>query len=153
MRSFFSNYWNNLQELHADVRLALKGLPLEALNWSPGKEMNSMAVLVVHLAGAERYWIVDVLTGKPSTRDRNAEFKVQGISEGELVKRLTEAENTIQLTLESLALDDLNESRTSQRDGRQFSVGWALCHALKHTALHLGQIQLTRQLWDQHQNT
>jgi hypothetical protein len=28
-------------------------------------------------------------------------------------------------------------------------VAWALLHALEHTTLHLGQIQLTRQLWEQ----
>jgi hypothetical protein len=28
-------------------------------------------------------------------------------------------------------------------------VGWALLHALEHTAIHLGHIQITQQLWDQ----
>jgi hypothetical protein len=31
-------------------------------------------------------------------------------------------------------------------------VGWALCHILKHTALHLGHLQITRQLWEQRQD-
>ncbi len=39
--------------------------------------------------------------------------------------------------------------RTDPRDGREYTVAWALFHALEHTALHLGQMQLTRQLWEQ----
>jgi hypothetical protein len=30
-------------------------------------------------------------------------------------------------------------------------VAWALFHALEHTALHCGQIQIQRQLWEQTQ--
>jgi ankyrin repeat protein len=28
-------------------------------------------------------------------------------------------------------------------------VAWCLAHALEHTALHLGHMQITRQLWEQ----
>ena len=38
--------------------------------------MNSMNVLVVHLIGAERYWIGDVIAGEPSGRDRESEFMI-----------------------------------------------------------------------------
>jgi hypothetical protein len=29
------------------------------------------------------------------------------------------------------------------------NIAWSLLHALEHTALHLGHMQLTRQLWEQ----
>ena len=54
--------------------------------------------------------------------------------------------------LEGLALPDLEATRVSPRDGRTFTVVWCLAHALEHTALHLGHIQVTRQLWDQGKN-
>jgi hypothetical protein len=31
------------------------------------------------------------------------------------------------------------------------TAGWALNHALAHTALHIGHAQITRQLWDARQ--
>ena len=33
---------------HRQLRAALEGLEAEALNWTPGPEMNSIAVLVMH---------------------------------------------------------------------------------------------------------
>ena len=36
-------------ELHADIEKVMENLPVEALDWVPGPEMNSIAVLVVHL--------------------------------------------------------------------------------------------------------
>jgi uncharacterized damage-inducible protein DinB len=149
MQSFFTNYLNNLQELHDEIRNAVKGLPQNALDWTSGTDVNSLSVLVVHLTGAERYWIGDVIAGEPSGRDRESEFKVRGLSADELIQRLSENEAYIRKALESSSPQELDETRVSPRNGREVTVGWALCHALKHTALHLGHIQIMRQLWEQ----
>ena len=50
--------------------------------------------------------------------------------------------------LSTFTIQDLETTRAG-RAGRAFTVAWALLHALEHTTLHLGQIQLTRQLWEQ----
>jgi uncharacterized damage-inducible protein DinB len=152
MQTFFTNYLNNLQELHDEIRNVVKGLPQNALDWVYGTDINSLSVLVVHLSGAERYWIGDVIAGEPSARDRESEFKVQGLSADELIQRLSENEDYIRKALEAFALQALDEKRISPRNGREVTVGWALCHALKHTALHLGHIQIMRQLWEQQQS-
>jgi uncharacterized damage-inducible protein DinB len=152
MQSFFTNILNNLQELHDDIRSAVKGLPPDALDWTPGPDMNSINVLTVHLTGAERFWLGDVVAREPSGRDRETEFKVQGLSETSLVARLKANEDYLQKTLAPFTLQILDEERVSPRNGRVVTVGWALGHALKHTALHVGQIQLMRQLWDQQQS-
>ena len=101
---------------------------------------------------AERYWIGDVIAGEPSRRDRESEFMIRGLSEKELFQKLSEIENYIQKVLETFILQELDEKRISPRNGREVTVGWALCHALKHTALHVGHIQITRQLWEQYQS-
>ncbi|MBE0411071.1 MAG: DUF664 domain-containing protein [Anaerolineales bacterium] len=66
MRPFLVNYLMNLEELHAEIRDAIKGLAQEALDWNTGNNMNSLAVLVIHIIGAERYWIGDVICGDDS---------------------------------------------------------------------------------------
>ena len=149
MQTFFKTYLSNLQEFHDEIRSAIKGLPQAALDWTAGPEINSLSVLTVHLTGAERYWIGDVIAGEPKERDREAEFKVKGLSEKELIQRLSDNEAYFQKALEPLALQQLDESRTSPRNGQIVTVGWALCHVLKHTSLHLGHMQITRQLWEQ----
>jgi len=152
LQPFFTNYLNNLLEFHDEIRNVIKGLPLNALNWTFSSDMNSVHVLIIHLIGAERYWIGDVITGDPSGRDRESEFMSQGLSENELVQKLNEIENYIRNALEPLVLQGLDEKRTSPRNGREVTIGWALCHALKHTALHVGQIQMTLQLWEKQPN-
>ena len=147
MHSFFTDFLRNLEEIHNDIRAAIKGLPQEALDWIPGPGMNSMTILVAHLTGAERYWIGDVVAGDPSGRDREAEFGVSGESEEDLLAKLGEADRYPRQVLEQLSVQALEEKRISPRNGREVTVGWALCHALKHTALHLGHMQITRQLW------
>ena len=151
MQPFFADYLNNLQEFHDEIRAVIKGLPQTELDWTPTAEINSLNALVTHLSGAERYWIGDVIAGKPAERDREAEFRVQGLSEQDLLQRLSNNEDYFQKALGLLALQELEEQRTSLRNGRSVTVGWALCHALKHTALHLGHMQITRQLWEQRQ--
>lgn len=37
------------------------------------------------------------------------------------------------------------------RGNQEYTAAWAILHALEHTALHTGQIQLARQLWEQGQ--
>jgi uncharacterized damage-inducible protein DinB len=149
MNAFYEAYLERLEWLHAEIKQSVQGLPQEALDWSPGKEMNSMAVLVTHLAGAERYWIGDVAAGEPSGRDREAEFRVRGLPRSALEERLQQANQYARQTLERFSLEDLQALRISPRDGEEINVAWCLLHAIQHTGMHLGHIQLNRQLWEQ----
>jgi uncharacterized damage-inducible protein DinB len=148
MLTFYQDFLNILDEHHKNIAQAIEGIPQEALDWLPGEGMNSISVLIVHLTGAERYWIGDVASGDVSSRDRAGEFRMSGIACGALQQRLADATAYAHSVLTRLTADDLEQKRISARDGRKFTVGWALLHALEHTALHLGHIQITRQLWD-----
>lgn len=149
MQPFFADYLNLLQERHHEILEALEGIPSEALDWKPGPDMNSIGVLVFHLTGAERYWIGDVAAQEPSGRDRDAEFRVRDVGADILKKRLADNLEYARNAMNRFTIQDLEAERASARDGRSFTTGWALLHALEHTTLHLGQIQLTRQLWEQ----
>jgi uncharacterized damage-inducible protein DinB len=153
METFFNEYLNLLQERHREILEALAGLPPDAFDWSPGPDMNSISVLVFHLTGAERYWIGDVAAQDPKERDRDAEFRVREVGADVLQKRLTDNTEYARNALSKFTIQDLETTRVSARDGRRFTVGWALLHALEHTTEHLGQIQITRQLWEQSKGT
>ena len=149
MLLFYQEYLERLQDLHAGIQKELADLPVEALDWVPAEGMNSLSVLVVHLTGSERYWIGDVVMGESSDRDRDAEFRASGLDVGALNQRLDDAFNYARAALERLDLADLDRQCLSPRSGKHFSASWALLHALEHTAIHLGHIQLTRQLWNE----
>ena len=150
MQTFYTDYLNNLEELHQEILHTINGLSQDAFDWIPFTGGNSLSVLIVHLTGAERYWIGDVVAGVPSGRDRDSEFKVKNLEPGELAAHLQESWSYGAQVLENLDLNDLESKRRSLRNDRDVSVAWALEHALKHTAVHLGHIQITRQLWDMH---
>lgn len=141
-------YLKCLETLHVDMQRLLEGLPLAALDWSPGPEMNTLGVLAVHVAGSERYWIGEVAGGDPANRDRPAEFRSRGLDGATLTGRLAASLVHSRATLEKLSLPELEAQRTLA-DGHGVTVAWALFHNLEHLALHVGQIQLTRQLWEQ----
>lgn len=149
MESFFADCLDRLMTMHAEMEKAIAGLPPEALDWSPGPEMNSMAVLAVHTAAAERYWIGDVIGQDPSGRIREQEFEMAGLTEEILQQKLQAVLAHSRSVLAGLTLADLAQPRYSSRHDKEFTAGWALAHALEHTAVHTGHVQLMRQLWEQ----
>jgi uncharacterized damage-inducible protein DinB len=153
MQPFAADFLSTFEAHHTEIEHAIDGLPQAALDWSPGPDMNSIAVLVVHLAGAERYFLGDVIAGEPSNRDRPAEFQARGLDANTLKTRLQAAIAYARRILEGLTLEDLEAQRVVPRDGSQRSVGSCLLTVTTHTAMHAGHIQLTRQLWEQQQPT
>jgi uncharacterized damage-inducible protein DinB len=149
MHEFFESYYDRLQILHRGVSEAVADLPQEALDWQPAPSMNSLSVLVVHLCGAERYWIGDVAGQDPSGRIRSEEFETIGWDAAELQELLKRTLAHSHDVLGQLALEDLDASRFSSQDGETYSVAWALLHALEHTALHLGHIHIGREIWQE----
>lgn len=146
MQPYFEDYLLNLKELHNDILNTLEGLPPAALDWSPAPDVNSINVLVVHTVGAQRYWIGEVIAGDPANRDREAEFKIHGLEVETLAQRLNGNLEYIRSVLENLTLNDLAALR--KLPDRERSVAWVIDHVLKHTATHLGHIQLMRQVWE-----
>jgi len=149
-----------IEDLRRQVRDLIADLPAEALNWRPipplgspreqggGVEegdTNSLAVLATHIAGAEHFWIAEVVGGRPPTRDRDAEFAAQVSEAAELICLL---EKTGAETREVFAaLSDADLDGTREVVGRTVPVRWAILQVIDHTALHLGHMQLTYQLW------
>jgi hypothetical protein len=100
------------------------------------------------MAGAEKFWLGDVIAGESTGRDREAEFKVKGVEPDQLRRLLDESLAYGRAVLKKLTLDTLDSTRVpSPRDGKVVSIGWSLGHILKHTAIHLGHIQIMRDFW------
>ena len=143
-------YLTDLGELREQVKSLLGGLDPEALDWRPIEgegelATNSMTAMVVHLVGSETYWMKEVIGGKKIVRDRDAEFVTQGLSVAELQAKIGATGKVTAEILSGLTEKQLEESR-KWRD-RSVSVRWCILHVIEHYALHLGHMQLTRQLW------
>jgi uncharacterized damage-inducible protein DinB len=145
------NYLQRIDDLRGQVRDLIADLPAEALNWRPieGDATNSLAVLATHIAGAEHFWIGEVVGGRPPTRDRDAEFATQASDASELVRLLEDTGAETRQVFATLIEADL--AGTRQARGRTIPVRWCILHVIDHTALHLGHMQLTYQLWNKGQ--
>ena len=143
-------YLADLGELRDQVKSLLEGLDPEALDWRPIEGVgehatNSLTAMVVHLVGSETYWMKEVIGGKKIVRDRDAEFVTKGISSSELQAKIGAVGKVTTEVLSALTGKQLGETR-KWRD-RSVSVRWCILHVIEHYALHLGHMQLTRQLW------
>jgi uncharacterized damage-inducible protein DinB len=149
------SYLQRIEDLRGQVSDLIADLPAEALNWRPTKGIeshatNSLAVLAAHVAGAEHFWIAEVIGGHPHTRDREAEFATQARDASELRRLLEETGVETQEVFSSLDGADLDGTR--KVEGQTVPVRWGILHVIDHTALHLGHMQITYQLWNEGQS-
>ena len=145
-----ASYLEMMDDLRKQVAELIAELPAEALNWRPieGEDdhvTNSLAVMAAHVAGAEHFWIHEVAGGQPPTRDRPAEFVTEVEGPEPLLEKLKDNGQKTRQIMASLTAADLDSTR--QAHDRTVPMRWAILHAIDHTALHLGHMQITYQLW------
>ncbi len=143
---FFADYLERLEGLQRGLHNDVQNLPMEAMDWSPGPNMNSVAVLLAHIVGVLREG-VDIALGDPSDRVREQEFQTRGVPRDEMLRRLDAVIDYARENLPRLGLADLSKERQDE-DG-PVTCGWALLHALEHASLHFGHLQITSQMWRQ----
>ncbi|MFC1962353.1 DinB family protein [Chloroflexota bacterium] len=151
MESEVQGYLTELGILKEKIREAIQNLNDEAVNWRPlPKDTNSIYAILCHLVGAEEYWVRQNIRGKRIVRDREAEFRASGHL-SEIIDRWEKAGIISKNILSNLSYSQLGESRTLTLTSGvvTHNVRWCILHLISHYAIHLGHIQLTRQLWEQ----
>lgn len=148
MQACMQAYDELLEDLIERMDGIFSDLPVDALDWTPDPAMNTLTILIVHTTGALRYWVGEMLGEEPAKRDRQTEFAAHGVSKVQLHALLNETQAQIERVLEKLTLDDLEKKRYSTVHKDYFTGAFALAHALEHTALHVGHMEITRELWE-----
>ena len=147
-----SHFASLLEYIGREVLEQLRTVPEPLLNQPLTlPETNTLFALATHLVGAGEFWVLSLAGGRTIERDRLAEFHTTGT----LAELVTRYERWIVGTHEVLdSLPDETMERIAQppatfqpRDPRQpMTVRDCLLHAVEHSALHQGHIQLTCQL-------
>ncbi|MBA2520413.1 MAG: DinB family protein [Chloroflexia bacterium] len=127
-------------------RETIRGMDQAALNWTPGPDTNSAAVLVVHIAGSEGE-LLRTIRGLPTERDRDAEFRATAGADAELLAKLDEMDAFFEEMAPHITADDLASPRTRWNGTTNTGLYWLL-HDVSHLREHLGHIQLTNQLYE-----
>lgn len=149
------------------VEAAVEGMTAADLEWQPAPGMNSIGMLLAHLAVSENHMVTIGVEGK-STSDPKAVVGLTFEEEGmplaadappspALAGRdvaffgsaLARARAYTHRVLRTVTDADLERVIVRPRpDGsrREFDVAWMLYHLLEHEAGHRGQIQVLRHL-------
>ena len=154
-----------LDEQHRRLTEDTRGLTPDALRWQPAPGMNSIGMLLAHIAWAENHLVQVGLEAK-ATSDTRATL---GIEEDGLPLAadappwpaldgrdlayfdglLARSRDYTRNVARALTDTDLEEQVVRTRpDGtrRVFNKGWVLYHLLEHEAGHHAQINLLRHL-------
>jgi len=144
-----------LERIGRTVIAQLDGLSDADLNRSlPLADTNTLFALGTHLVGAGEFWVLTLVGGHPSDRNRLAEFHATGHS-ADLVTRyerwlvavhevLDDLPDAAMLRPANPPLEYRNMPGMAQSGA--LTVRDCLLHAVEHSALHQGHIEITRQI-------
>jgi uncharacterized damage-inducible protein DinB len=136
-----------LEDQHTFASHALQNASREAINWKPASTpCDSLAGLVHHIVEVQRLWLDTVIGGEPVPDGLATAHQAEAESAEALLALMEESLAKSKARLESLRPEQYDEPR--ERRGRQVTVRWAAYHTIEHTAMHVGHMQLTRQVYD-----
>jgi uncharacterized damage-inducible protein DinB len=142
-----------LRSLLDRVCEGVQGLSEAQLNWCPPiAGANSVYAIVAHTLGNARGWVLGIACGQPVDRDRPAEFRASGRDAAEMVADGERLSREIDAALAALTPADLDRRLVplpkywGEGEPYEISVREALLHVVEHASLHLGQLQITRDL-------
>ena len=132
------------RDRHEDMRALVQGLADGGLTWSPAEDAPALAGLALHILDVERY-VVSVATGEEMgwTGERGTHIR-DAATEDDLVAAIEEMDRRIAAALGRLT----NEHLAALTAAGDTTVGEAILEDLDHVAVHVGQMQLTRHLYE-----
>lgn len=141
-----ATFWHFIaSSLDRLVALAL-ALDETGLAWRPpGPETNSVHALTIHTLGNAEENILQTLCGTLVGRERDAEFAQAGAAAG-VRARWETLRPHLAAALAAVAPGELDRARPHPRRGT-LSGRAVLIVVARHAAEHLGQAELTRDLW------
>lgn len=150
MISQFETALKILKDLHGEILSLLEAVGPEGMNWTPEMEdVNSMYAIANHTILSQYWWIQENLNQEVIERNRPAEFTTRADSLECLRVLYNEIETLTQDVLGKILQQETKANRQVRE--RQVTIEWIVLHVIEHTALHLGHMQLMKQLWEAHQ--
>lgn len=137
-------------QLHQQLRDELTGLDDDAINWLPALGANSIATIVTHLIGSEAETLRSV-AGTECERDRDAEFVARRLAMDEVIGLVRAADSLVAdlgPLMDSKRLDATFPLPTLPAEETRPGLTWLIGN-YGHAREHVGQVQLTKQLWQQ----
>jgi hypothetical protein len=146
-------YRRELRFILDQTRATLSGLTAEQLNWRPDTgHANSAYAIASHVVGSTRAYALGFGCGRPVERDRAAEFAASGTNSAGLIAAIGALADEIDAAVAAekpATLDGrFRPSRELWGTGEIHEITGrdAFVECIRHAALHLGELRLTRDL-------
>ena len=142
-----------LNKLAEDALEQIDGVPEPDVNeWRPAiglQDINTFYALMTHLVAAGEYWILHAAGGRPTDRNRPAEFVASGDIDS-LKERIARWLTDSHSYLEAVTEADLGRifERVDDDETLRWTMARCLLHGVEHTATHVGHLQIQRQIWN-----
>jgi hypothetical protein len=131
-------------ERHMDLVALVSNLPPGALSWSPGPAAAHISGLVMHILEVEEY-LARVASGDEvewaATNGSSMDVELDALALG---ARIAEVDSRLKRALEAVSQERL----VALQPGGDRTLGSMLVEDLDHSAMHYGQVQLTRHLYE-----
>jgi len=133
----------SVERLREDMRAGLAGQSMEALNWRPYPEGNTISGLVSHMYESGNFLLRTGL-GQEVVRERDAQFAATMTDAEAVLAHIDRSTENLLGLARSYTAEDL----ARQHDFRGLDVvgAWFVLHMCEHLQEHWGQIQTIRDL-------
>jgi hypothetical protein len=146
-------YIESIRDRLEQIGGVVHGMSADELNYRPPAQgANSAWVLAVHAVGNARAWALGIACGRPVRRDRPAEFASSGADAAALLDDIDRSSQEIRAALASLDPARLGvrlvppKELWGEGEPHEISVRDAILQVVEHASMHLGHLQLTRDL-------
>jgi uncharacterized damage-inducible protein DinB len=141
-----------LDELLERLKDLISDVSDDALHFAPLGESNTIAMLILHMAAGEAFWLART-TGEPlpdglkqllagGMQDQTGNLPTSKPDRERITRACCEVRSLTKKRLATIADPD----RTIEADGRAISVRGVLMHQIWHWTYHTGQVGLLRRL-------
>ena len=129
---------------HLDLAALVTGLPDDAVTWTPCADAPALAGLVLHILDVERHLATIAAGEDDHWAGDNGSHILDRATAAELRDAITDLDARMMSAFASM-----NDARLEASvPGGDEPLGEALLEDLDHCAIHHGQAQLTRNLWE-----
>ena len=147
-------YTHELRWVLDQIVTLLRSYPHVGIDWRPATgAANSAAAIATHVLSTTHVYVLGFGCGQPVERDRAAEFAVVGTDAEALMTALMDLADDLHTAITTLPAPALDHRLLPPRhlwgattDPREISAREAIVSSIRHAALHLGELRLTRDL-------
>ena len=127
-----------------DLIALVSDLPAGGLSWAPGPDAAHISGLVMHILEVEQYLAAIAGGQDVEWAGTNGSSMDLAVGSTALVERIIEVDLALKRALETVPPARLD----AIQPGGDRTVGSMLVEDLDHSAMHYGQVQLTRHLYE-----